>query len=100
MTDIKEKIKQLSKLLTTWEYEYYVNNKPTVSDEEYDITLRQLIDLEKKYPQFVTTDSPTQRVGGQASKQLAKHTHITKMMSLANAFSQEELRKFDTDVKK
>lgn len=100
MTDIKEKIKQLSKLLTTWEYEYYVNNKPTVSDEEYDITLRQLIDLEKKYPQFVTTDSPTQRVGGQASKQLAKHTHMTKMMSLANAFSQEELRKFDTDVKK
>lgn len=100
MTDIKEKIKQLSKLLTTWEYEYYVNNKPTVSDEEYDITLRQLIDLEKKYPQFVRADSPTQRVGGQASKQLAKHIHTTKMMSLANAFSQEEIRKFDADVKK
>lgn len=100
MDDIKIRIEKLKNLLRKWEYEYYVLNNPTVSDEEYDITLRQLIELETKYPQFLTPDSPSQRVGGTASTKLKKYQHKTKMMSLANAFSADEMRKFDSDIKK
>lgn len=100
MQDIKKRVAQLRALLTKWEYEYYVLNQPTVADEEYDLTLRQLIDLESKYPELITPDSPTQRVGGTASTKLNKFQHKTKMMSLANAFSADELRKFDNDIKK
>ena len=96
----KKKIENLRRLLTQWEYQYYVLNSPTVSDFEYDETLKQLIALEKQYPSLITPDSPTQRVGGKASSKLAKITHQTKMMSLANAFSYDELRKFDNNIKK
>lgn len=96
----KKKIENLKRLLTQWEYQYYVLNSPTVSDFEYDETLKQLIALEKQYPSLITPDSPTQRVGGKASSKLAKITHQTKMMSLANAFSYDELRKFDNNIKK
>ena len=97
---VKKKIENLKQLLTQWEYQYYVLNSPTVSDFEYDETLKQLIALEKQYPSLITPDSPTQRVGGKASSKLAKITHQTKMMSLANAFSYDELRKFDNNIKK
>lgn len=100
MSKIEEKIIYLRKLLTKWEYEYYVQNHPTVTDEEYDLTLQQLIELEKQYPQFITADSPTQRVGGLASKKFNKYQHTTKMMSLSNAFSSQEMIKFDTDIQK
>ena len=100
MDEIKSRIEKLKTLLRKWEYEYYVLNNPTVSDEEYDITLRQLIELETKYPEFLTSDSPSQRVGGTASTKLKKYQHKTKMMSLANAFSADEMRKFDNDIKK
>ena len=100
MDEIQIRIEKLKNLLRKWEYEYYVLNNPTVSDEEYDITLRQLIELETKYPQFLTSDSPSQRVGGTASTKLKKYQHKTKMMSLANAFSADEMRKFDSDIKK
>ncbi len=96
----KKKIENLKRLLTQWEYQYYVLNSPTVSDFEYDETLKQLIALEKQYPSLVTLDSPTQRVGGKASSKLTKIIHQTKMMSLANAFSYDELRKFDNNIKK
>ncbi len=96
----KKKIENLKRLLTQWEYQYYVLNSPTVSDFEYDETLKQLIALEKQYPSLITPDSPSQRVGGEASTKLAKIIHQTKMMSLANAFSYDELRKFDNSIKK
>lgn len=100
LDQVKKKIENLKQLLTQWEYQYYVLNSPTVSDFEYDETLKQLIALEKQYPFLITPDSPTQRVGGKASSKLAKITHQTKMMSLANAFSFDELRKFDNNIKK
>ncbi|MBQ0045715.1 MAG: NAD-dependent DNA ligase LigA [Mycoplasma sp.] len=100
MDQIKQRLDKLKTLLRKWEYEYYVLNNPTVSDEEYDITLRQLIELETKYPELLTADSPSQRVGGTASTKLKKYQHKTKMMSLANAFSADEMRKFDNDIKK
>ncbi len=100
MEQIKQRIEKLKTLLRKWEYEYYVLNNPTVSDEEYDITLRQLIELETQYPEFLTPDSPSQRIGGTASTKLKKYQHKTKMMSLSNAFSAQEMRKFDVDIKK
>lgn len=100
MENIKERLNKLKALLNKWNEEYYVYNKPTVSDEEYDITLRQLIELETQYPELLTSDSPSQRVGGKASTKLKKFQHKTKMMSLANAFSADEMRKFDRDIKK
>lgn len=100
MQEIKQRLEKLKTLLRKWEYEYYVLNNPTVSDEEYDITLRQLIEIETKYPELLTPDSPSQRVGGEASTKLKKYQHKTKMMSLANAFSADEMRKFDKDIKK
>lgn len=100
MEQIKEQINKLRNLLNKWNHEYYVLSRPTVSDEEYDITLRQLIELETKYPQLITPDSPSQKVGGEASTKLKKFTHKQKMMSLANAFSADEMRKFDNDIKK
>lgn len=100
MEQVKQRLEKLKTLLRKWEYEYYVLNRPTVSDEEYDITLRQLIELETQYPQLLTPDSPSQRVGGVASTKLKKYQHKTKMMSLSNAFSADEMRKFDTDIKR
>lgn len=100
MEDIKNRLNKLKTLLNKWNEEYYVYNKPTVSDEEYDITLRQLIEIESQYPELITPDSPSQRVGGQASSKLQKFQHKSKMMSLANAFSADEMRKFDNDIKK
>lgn len=100
MEQIKQRLEKLKTLLRKWEHEYYVLNNPTVSDEEYDITLRQLIEIENKYPELITPDSPSQRVGGTASTKLKKYQHKTKMMSLANAFSADEMRKFDNDIKK
>lgn len=100
MDQIKQRLEKLKTLLRKWEYEYYVLNNPTVSDEEYDIALRQLIEIETKYPELLTPDSPSQRVGGTASTKLRKFEHKTKMMSLANAFSADEMRKFDNDIKK
>lgn len=99
MNNIQRQIEFLKKQLRQWEYEYYGLDKPTVSDGEYDLTLRKLIDLEKQYPQYATSDSPTKRVGGHVSKSFEKIKHEIPMLSLANAFNEEELRKFDNDVK-
>lgn len=99
VNNIKKQIDFLTKQLRQWEYEYYGLEKPTVSDAEYDLTLRQLIDLEKQYPQYVNDNSPTKRVGGYVSKSFEKTQHEIPMLSLNNAFNEEELRKFDNDVK-
>ena len=71
---------------------YYVNDNPTVSDKEYDKLLRELETLEKKYPQFLMSDSPTQRVGGSPLEKFGNIEHSTPMLSLANAMNKEELQ--------
>ncbi|GHU31731.1 hypothetical protein FACS1894166_03710 [Bacilli bacterium] len=75
-------------------------DKPTVSDAEYDLALRELIALENEYPQYVTDDSPTKRVGGHVAKQFHKVKHEIPMLSLSNQFSKEEMQKFDNDIRK
>ncbi len=72
-------------------YEYYVLDRPSLSDAEYDRRYRELISLEETYPELRTPDSPTQRVGAEPASALAKHTHLVPMLSLGNTFNEEEL---------
>ncbi|CEG25406.1 NAD-dependent DNA ligase LigA [Bacillus sp. B-jedd] len=95
----ESKIRELQTLLHQYGYEYYVLDKPSVPDAEYDRLLRELIELEEKFPQFKTPDSPTVRVGGAILDMFEKVRHKSPMLSLANAFNEDDLRDFDRRVK-
>ena len=92
--DMKTKIRELIDTLNQYSHEYYVLDNPTVSDQEYDAMLRELEELEQKYPDLVFSDSPTQRVGDTTSADLDKITHQKPMLSLSNAFSYQEIHDF------
>jgi DNA ligase (NAD+) len=79
---------------------YYVQARPSISDQEYDRLYRELADLEKEFPELVTPESPTQRVGGQPVKSFAQVAHLQPMLSLDNTYSQAEVRSFLTRVQK
>ena len=81
-------------------YRYYVLDDPQITDAEYDDLLRELIDLEQRYPELRTSDSPTQRVGAAPSEKFAPYEHHVPMLSLANAVTADELRAFDERVRK
>ena len=81
-------------------YRYYVLDDPAITDAEFDALLRELIELETAHPKLRTPDSPTQRVGAPPSERFAPYQHARPMMSLANAFSADELRAFDERVRK
>lgn len=87
MEKIKTEIEELRKKINQHSYAYYVMDNPTVSDYEYDLLFRRLLELEEKYPQFITAQSPTQRIGA-IPIILLKITHPTPMLSLGNAFQQ------------
>lgn len=95
MQDVKKRVEKLHYLLNQYSYEYYVQDNPSVPDSEYDKLLHELIEIEEKYPEFKSTDSPTVRVGGEAQSSFEKVNHDTPMLSLGNAFNEEDLRKFD-----
>lgn len=90
----KERIQELSRLLTEANYRYYVLDDPTMPDFEYDRLLRELEDLERENPDLASPDSPTQRVGGAALSKFEKFTHEVPLMSLQDVFSTEELEDF------
>ena len=92
--EIRERIKELTKILTEANYRYYVMDDPVMLDFEYDHLLRELEDLEKAHPDLALPDSPTQRVGGEALSKFEKHTHSVPLMSLQDVFSTEELGEF------
>lgn len=92
--DPKERIEELTALLTEAGYRYYVLDNPTMPDFEYDRLLRELENLEKAHPEFAAVDSPTKRVGGEAVSQFEKVTHPVPLMSLQDVFSMEELNDF------
>ena len=98
--DFKERIELLTKLLNQYAYEYYVLDKPTISDYEYDKLYRELLILEKEYPEYVQIDSPTRRVADKVLDKFDKITHKVKMMSIDDVFDFEEIKKFDNDIKK
>ena len=82
---------ELRRELEKASYEYYVLDRPVLSDKEYDQLYRELLTLEETYPTLRTADSPTQRVGTEPTSQLAKHQHLVPMLSLGNTFNEEEL---------
>lgn len=99
MQDVKKRVEKLHDLLNQYSYEYYVQDNPSVPDSEYDKLLHELIEIEEKYPEFKSTDSPTVRVGGEAQSSFKKVNHDTPMLSLGNAFNEEDLRKFDQRIR-
>ena len=94
-----DRINELVDLLNEANYNYHVKDNPTITDQEYDKYLRELINLEEEYG-YVREDSPTKRVGGEVLDGFAKHTHKIPMMSLSNVFNEEEIRDFDNKIKK
>ena len=92
--DSLQQIQKLREELNYHNYQYYVLDQPTISDFEYDRMLRQLEELEQANPEYITPDSPTQRVGGKALDSFAQVTHRVPLQSLQDVFSQEELMEF------
>jgi DNA ligase (NAD+) len=90
---------QLRRKILEHDHRYYVLAEPVIADEEYDRLMRELQDLEAAYPSLVAPDSPTQRVGGQPTKEFSAVTHDPPMLSLANSYSEEEIRDFDRRVR-
>lgn len=96
----KQRIEEITKLLNQYNEEYYVLDKPSVSDREYDRLMQELIELEEKHPELKSKTSPTVRVGGAILQGFDKIEHDKPMLSLGNAFNESDLRDFDSRVKK
>ncbi|MGE7675385.1 NAD-dependent DNA ligase LigA [Lysinibacillus sp. NPDC094403] len=99
MNEIEQRIEELNKLLHEYGHAYYVLDKPVVADSVYDQLLHELIALEEENPSLIHPDSPTQRVGGAVVEGFKKVTHDYPMLSLSNAFNEEDLREFDRKVR-
>ena len=97
--DPKQRVKELTETLEKYNYEYYVLDNPSVSDAEYDRLMQELIAIEKEHPELISPLSPTQRVGGQVQEEFKKVTHQRMMLSLANAFNEDDLYDFDRKVR-
>ncbi|WP_342189982.1 NAD-dependent DNA ligase LigA [Spiroplasma endosymbiont of Dilophus febrilis] len=95
----KKEILRLRKLIEQWNNEYYLENKPSVSDEYYDAKMRSLQQLENDFPQFLSKNSPTQSVSGKVAYGFNKVQHNYPMLSLNNAFTEEDLISFDNQIK-
>lgn len=94
METARNRAAALRELLEEYSYRYYVLDDPAVSDAEYDVLYRELVAIEETYPELVTPDSPTQRVGGAVSEGFEKFTHTLPLQSLDNVFSEEEVKQF------
>ena len=100
LEEIKKQIEKLRKEIKRHDYLYYVLNQPEISDYEYDQLMKKLQDLEKKYPQLITPDSPTQRVSGEVAKEFKSVKHNTPMLSLENTYSSEEIIDWEERIRK
>lgn len=96
---VQKRIEELRNEIREHDYRYYVLAEPTISDEQYDRLLRELIELEREYPEYQTADSPSQRVGGQPTKEFPTVQHAVPMLSLSNTYNEEEVREFDRRVR-
>jgi DNA ligase (NAD+) len=100
ISEAKERIEKLRKEITGHNYKYYVLSQPVISDFEYDILLNELETLEKKFPELITQDSPSRKVGSDITREFEQYVHKYPMLSLGNTYSEEELRDFDQRVRK
>jgi DNA ligase (NAD+) len=96
----ERRIAELRSAIEAANYEYHVLDAPTISDEQYDALMRELLALEEEHPDLVTPDSPTQRVGAPPSERFKPVRHAAPMLSLGNAFSEDEVRAFDQRVRR
>lgn len=94
-----ERLNEIKKLLNEYNYQYYVLDNPTVSDQEYDRLMQELQKMEVEHPEWLTSDSPSQRVGGQVLDNFTKITHQRMMLSLGNCFNEDELITFDDRIR-
>src|SRR5262249_31984550 len=94
-TDVQQRLEVLRREVRRHEHLYYVLDQPEISDAQFDALYRELQQLEAEHPDLVTADSPTQRVGGEPGAQFAKVRHRSPMLSLQNAFEEEEIRAWD-----
>jgi DNA ligase (NAD+) len=99
-TDPQQRLNELRDAIRHHEERYYVYNDPEVSDEEFDRLLHELERIEAEHPDLVTADSPTQRVAGRPVEQFETVQHLAPMLSLDNAYNEDELRAFDERVRK
>jgi len=97
--EIEKKIKKLREQILEHDYKYYILSEPLISDEEYDMMMKELEKLEAEYPDLITPDSPTQRVGKDLTKIFKPVTHKIPMLSLSNSYNEEELYDFDRRVR-
>ena len=97
---IETRMKELIEILNQANYNYYVLDNPTITDQEYDKYLRELIKLETKYPELKQENSPSERVGGTVIDSFNKIVHEVPMMSLSNVFNESEIINFDNKIKK
>ncbi|MBE9511710.1 MAG: NAD-dependent DNA ligase LigA [Bacteroidetes bacterium] len=98
--EAEERILRLRKELNRHNYNYYVLSQPEISNFEYDMMLNDLIEFEKRFPEFYNENSPTQRIGDDRNQVFVQKKHKYPMLSLGNTYSQDELNDFDTRVKK
>ena len=96
--NIEKRVKELTNILNEANYNYYVLDNPTITDQEYDKYLKELISLEDKYPEYSYDDSPTKRVGGQVIDKFNKVVHKIPMLSLANVFNEDEIKDFNKKI--
>jgi DNA ligase (NAD+) len=98
--DAAKRIKELTGQINDHNYRYYVLSKPIITDFEFDMLLEELARLERKFPELVSPDSPTQRIGGDITKEFVQVAHKYPMLSLGNTYSREEIVAFDQRVRK
>ena len=98
--DASKRVLELTKILNDANYNYYILDNPTISDQEFDKYLRELIELEREYPYLKKDDSPTVRVGGDVIEGFDKVRHTIPMLSISDVFNEEEIRDFADRIKK
>jgi DNA ligase (NAD+) len=91
---------QLRQQIRYHEHRYYVQSAPEIPDQEYDELERELRSLEQQFPELITPDSPTQRVGERPSSEFPSRVHRTPMLSLDNTYSADELREFEARIQR
>src|SRR5512138_2997780 len=101
MTDTAEKrLEELRRKIEYHNYKYYIEDSPEISDLEFDILMKELQELESKNPEYVTPDSPTQRVGGEPIEGFRQVAHRVPMLSIENTYNEEEVREFDLRIRR
>ncbi len=98
--EVRKRVEQLREQIEYHNYRYYVLADPVISDEEYDRLMKELIELEKSYPELVTPDSPTQRIGDKVLDEFRTVQHSEPMLSLDNTYDENQIREFDERVKR